>query len=461
MAKGNILVVDDEPEIRQLVGEILIDEGYEVSVADGAAQARAACLQRRHDLVLLDIWMPETDGIALLKEWVDGGDMPERVVMMSGHGTIETAVEATRLGAYDFLEKPLSMAKLILTVERTLQSLWLERENKRLRDQTLTIEAPLGDSELMQALRSQALAVSRHDSPVLIKGDAGSGKETMARFIHHSGPRRDKPFITLRIGAVASDNSQAAIFGREHEAQIYYGHLEQAHGGTLFLEEVADLDADTQGRLLSALQEASFLRLGGTRAVSVDVRIIASTRCDLEQEVREERFRDDLYYFLNVLPVSIPPLREHTQDIAGVVEFYVDYFVKRDDLRHRAFDEGAIDQLMHYEWPGNMRELRNLVQRLLILGSEKVIGGADVRRALGTTMRTSQDQGQPVFSQAMMDMSLREARDVFEHDYLLYQWALAGGSVSKLAKKIGMERTHLYRKLKSLGIDHKRPVAEQ
>jgi DNA-binding NtrC family response regulator len=225
MAKGNILVVDDELEIRRLVSEILEDEGYEVTVAENAEQARAACLERRPDLVLLDIWMPGTDGIELLKEWAEAGQLPFRVVMMSGHGTIETAVEATRQGAYDFLEKPLSLAKLLLTAERSIESIRLERENQRLRDQNISVEAPLGNSEQMRALRAQAITISQHDSPVLIKGEAGSGKETIARFIHESGPRKDSPFVTLRIGAVASGNSQAAIFGREQDGQVYYGHL--------------------------------------------------------------------------------------------------------------------------------------------------------------------------------------------------------------------------------------------
>lgn len=462
MANGSILVVDDEPKIRQLVSEILDDEGYEVTVADGAEQARAACLERRPDMVLLDIWMPGVDGISLLKEWSENGGMPYRVVMMSGHGTIETAVEATRLGAYDFLEKPLSMAKLLLTVERTIQSLRLEQENQRLRDRTMTIEAPLGNSEQMRALREQALAVSQHDSPVLIKGEAGSGKETMARYIHHLGPRKDGPFVTLRIGAIASGNSQAAIFGREQEdGHVYYGHLEQAHGGTLFLDEVYDLDKDTQSRLLSALREASFLRLDGTHPVSVDVRIIASTRSDLEQAVRDGGFRDDLYFFLNVLPITIPSLRERPQDIAETVAFYTDYFVRRDDLPRRVFDTEATSQLMRYTWPGNIRELRNLVQRLLILGTDKVIDEADVRRALGTLVSTTTDAERPAFNEDMLSLPMREAREVFERDYLIYQWNLANGSVSRLAKKIGMERTHLYRKLKSLGIDHKKPTIQQ
>lgn len=461
MAKGNILVVDDELEIRQLVREILEDEGYEVMVADGADQARQACLDRRPDLVLLDIWMPGTDGIELLREWAGNGDLPFRVVMMSGHGTIETAVEATRQGAYDFLEKPLSMAKLLLTTERSIQSIFLERENQRLRDQAISVEIPLGTSEQMRALRSQAETVSQHDSPVLIKGEAGSGKETIARFIHESGPRKDGPFVTLRIGAVASGNSQAAIFGSEQDGKVYYGHLEQAHGGTLFLEEVADLDADTQVRLLSALQEASFLRLAGAQPVSVDVRIIASTRSDLEAAVREGRFRDDLYFFLNVLPITIPPLREHPQDLEEAVRYYVDYFMKRDDLPERTFTEEAIEILKYYDWPGNIRELRNLVQRLLILGTGNVVHATDVRQALGTSTRIVDSSKPFVIGQDVMDMPLRQAREVFEHDYLLYQWNLSGHSVTRLARKIGMERTHLYRKLKSLGIDHKRPATEQ
>lgn len=461
MSRGQLLVVDDELEIRELVSEILVDEGYEVMLARDAAEARNISQQRNLDLVLLDIWMPGVDGLTLLKEWAEQDPLPFRIVMMSGHGTIETAVEATRHGAYDFLEKPLSMAKLLLSVDRSIQSLKLERENQLLRSQALVIETPLGNSEVMRSLREQALTVSRHNSPVLIKGEAGSGKETIARYIHHSGPRKDSPFVTLRIGAIASGNSQAAIFGRESDGQVYHGHLEQADGGTLFLEEVSDLDADTQVRLLSALQEASFLRLGGNQPVSVDVRIIASTRCDLEEAVREGRFRDDLYFFLNVLPVNIPPLREHPEDIAEAVRFYTEYLSKRDDLRPREFEADAVEHLKQYHWPGNIRELRNLVQRLLILGSGDKISVADIRHAMGASARIT-DTVEPLsHGQEMMNMPLREARELFEHDYLLYQWNLAGGSVTKLARNIGMERTHLYRKLKSLGINHKRPATEQ
>jgi DNA-binding NtrC family response regulator len=283
----------------------------------------------------------------------------------------------------------------------------------------------------------------------------------MARYIHESGPRKDGPFVTLRIGAVASGNSQAAIFGSEQDGKVYYGHLEQAHGGTLFLEEVADLDADTQVRLLSALQESSFLRLGGAQPISVDVRIIASTRTDLEEAVRDGRFRDDLYFYLNVLPISIPPLRKHSEDIVDAVKYYAEYFVKRDNLPDREFSEDALEVLKHYQWPGNIRELRNLIQRLLILGANKIVTATDVRRALGTTTRISDSSEPFMIGQDVMDLPLRQAREMFEHDYLLYQWNQSGHSVTKLARKIGMERTHLYRKLKSLGIDHKRPATEQ
>jgi DNA-binding NtrC family response regulator len=455
MASGNILVVDDEIEIRQLVRDILVDEGYDVAVADGAEQARAANLERKPDLVLLDIWMPGTDGISLLKEWKVDDDLPFQVIIMSGHGTVETAVEATRLGAYDFLEKPLSLAKLLLTVERAIDASRLQQENLGFRDRTIELSEPIGRSAVMTSLRQQAESVSRHDSAILISGEPGTGKETLARYIHHLGPRHEAPFITLRIGAIASENSESAIFGREQGSQVYYGHLEQAHGGTLFLDEVIDMNLETQGRLLSALQESEFLRVDGTQPVTVDVRVIASTRSDLEQAVREGRFRDDLYYYLNVLPIHIAPLREHSEDIPDLVNFYTDHFVQSENLPARTFSISAQNSLRNYKWPGNIRELKNLIQRLLILGQESEINDNDVQRALGATVSA----GQPATSDlptGLMNLPLREAREEFERSYLLYQWQQADGSVGQLAKNIGMERTHLYRKLKGLGIDHKK-----
>lgn len=461
MRKGNILVVDDEPEIRSLVKDILVDEGYEVAVADGAMQARAARMYRKPDLVLLDIWMPGTDGISLLKEWGEEGELPFRVIMMSGHGTIETAVEATHLGAYDFLEKPLSMAKLLVTVERTIEMFRLEQENKGLKHRAIALDQPVGQSEVMVQLREQAQKISKHNTAVLITGEAGSGKEATARYIHSLSPRCEGPFITLRAGAIASENLELAIFGREHSGQVYYGHLEQAHGGTLFLNEVANLDHTTQSRMLSALRESAFLRVDGAQPISIDVRVIASTSLDPEESVREGRIRDDLYFFLNVLPISIPALREHTEDIPEIVDYYANYFVHDDDLPGRIFTNSALKELCRYHWPGNIRELKNMIQRLMILGKKAEIDNQDVQRALGDQMNLTNAPGMNIYTDSMRNMPLREAREIFERDYLRYQWELVNGSVTELAKKTGMERTHLYRKLKSLGIDYKKPVKEQ
>ncbi len=461
MADGKILIVDDESEIRELVGNILRDEGYQVQGAGNAAEARIEVDEALPDMVLLDIWMPDMDGISLLKEWRQEEGLPFHVVMMSGHGTIETAVEATRLGAYDFLEKPLSMAKLLLMVSRTMQAIELARENARLRNNSIVIEKPLGESPIIRDLLRQVANVARHHSPVLLKGEAGSGRESCARYIHYLGKRHGRPFITLRIGAIASENYQAAIFGREHNGEIYSGHLEQADGGTLFLDEVADLDADTQVRLLSALQESSFLRVDGTQPVSVDVRIIASTRSDLELEVREGRFRDDLYFFLNVLPVYLPTLREHAEDIPAIVHHYVNYYIQRDRLPDRMFSDDAMMYLREYGWPGNIREIKNIIQRLLILGNNRTISSLDVQRILGTSLQTTEDTYAASLTQGILELPIREAREHFERDYLLHQWKRSEGSVSRLAKKIGMERTHLYRKLKNLGIDHKKITIEQ
>lgn len=456
MIQGKILVVDDEPEIRQLVSDILEDEGYDVVVAEHAAAARAACDAVMPDMVLLDIWMPDVDGITLLKEWCEAGELPFHVVMMSGHGTIETAVEATRLGAYDFLEKPLSMAKLLLTVNRTMQSIRLTRENRRLKQGTPVIGPPMGESPLIKGLKQQAESVAKHYSPVLLKGEIGSGREPLARYIHDLSERRDRPFVTLRIGAIASENYQSAIFGREHEGQVYSGHLEQANGGTLYLDEVAELDAQTQGRLLSTLQASSLLRVDGAEAVPIDVRIIASARNDLEQAVREGTFRDDLYFFLNVLPMTVPPLRDYAADIPGIVLHYTAHLIQRDNLPQRDYSQDALDLLARYQWPGNIRELKNLVRRLLVLAEGEKITAHTIRQLMDVSVQRAPADNEVKLTADMLDLPLKEARESFEREYILYQWQHAGGSVSRLAKNIGMERTHLYRKLKSLGIDHKK-----
>ena len=453
MTASHILVVDDEPDIRSTVQEILQDEGYEVAVAESGERAREARRQRRPDLILLDIWMEDIDGISLLREWSEGGGLPCPVIIMSGHGTVETAVEATRLGAYDFIEKPISLAKLLLTVERALESDRLARENVGLRRRIQPLSEPIGKSAVMQQLRQQALRIAQHDSWVLISGEPGVGKKVFARHIHEHSQRRAGPFIEAAVGSLSRENSSVELFGSEEGDELHYGRFEQANGGTLYLGDVADMDAQTQARLLSVLQSRSFLRVGGSVPVQVDLRIIASTHRNLEEEVRAGRFREDLYYHLNVVPLNIKPLRDHCEDVPELLNFYTDYYVTHENLPYRQFSVAAQNRLRHYSWPGNIRELRNLVQRLLILGTTDTVEAEEVDAAVSNQLLRA--EAAAVESMAY-DMPLREAREQFEKQYLAHQLQEVGGSVGKLAKRVGMERTHLYRKLRGLGIEFKK-----
>jgi len=452
MTGQHILVVDDEPDIRSLVHDILEDEGYSVAIAEGGEAARKARRVRRPDLILLDIWMDDVDGITLLREWSESGDLPCPVVMMSGHGTVETAVEATRLGAYDFIEKPISLAKLLLTVERAFESDRLQRENVNLRERAQPIIEPVGKSPLMSQMREQARRIAQHNSWVLIYGEAGAGKDTFARYIHEQSARRDGPYVEIAVGSMSGENSATELFGQEEGETIHYGRLEQANGGTLCIGDIADMDMQTQTRLLSVFQKNSFTRLGGSEDVEVDLRIIATTQSNLEEEVAAGRFRDDLFYHLNVVPLQVPALREHADDVHELLNYYIDYLVTHEHLSYRHFSVAAQNRLRSYEWPGNIRELRNLVQRLLILGSGEEIESAEVEKAVSAQHLATVQQGPAM----PYDLPLREAREVFEKNYLVYQLEQAGGSVGKLAKRVGMERTHLYRKLRALGIEQKK-----
>jgi two-component system, NtrC family, nitrogen regulation response regulator NtrX len=452
MTGQHILVVDDEPDIRSLVHDILEDEGYSVTTAEGGEAARKARRVRRPDLILLDIWMDDVDGITLLREWSESGDLPCPVVMMSGHGTVETAVEATRLGAYDFIEKPISLAKLLLTVERAFESDRLQRENINLRERAEPIIEPVGKSPLMTQMREQARRIAQHNSWVLIYGEAGAGKDTFARYIHEQSARRNGPYVEIAVGSMSGENSAIELFGQEAGKAIRYGRLEQANGGTLCIGDIADMDMQTQTRLLSVFQKHSFTRLGGSEDVEVDLRVIATTQSNLEEEVAAGRFRDDLFYHLNVVPLQIPALREHADDVHELLNFYIDYLVTHEHLAYRHFTVAAQNRLRNYEWPGNIRELRNLVQRLLILGSGEEIEAAEVEKAVSAQHVATVQQGPAM----PYELPLREAREQFEKNYLVYQLDQVGGSVGKLAKRVGMERTHLYRKLRALGIDHKK-----
>lgn len=447
MSAAHILVVDDERDIRELLKEILEDEGYEVSIAENGETARLARRARRPDLILLDIWMPDIDGISLLKEWSDERGTPSPVIMMSGHGTVETAVEATRLGAYDFIEKPLSMARLLVTIARALEADRLARENLGLRKYAPPLLEPPGRSAVMQQLREQIQRVAHHDAWVLISGEPGTGKEMCARYLHACSARRERPLVSVGGAALLRENSAMELFGAEDAEKVRYGLLEQANGGTLFLDDVGELDLTVQARLYAALTSGACLRLGGSEPVQLDVRVIAATHRDLNLEVQARRFREDLYYQLAVVPLTVPPLREHSEDVPDLLSYYVDRLVSQEGLPYRRFTVAAQNRLRHYAWPGNIRELQNLVQRLLILGSGNDIELDEVEAALAAS-----GKGSPSPPPGVFDLSLREAREHFERAYLEYQLRQAGGSIGKVAKQAGMERTHLYRKLRALGI---------
>ncbi|MGZ8135968.1 MAG: sigma-54-dependent transcriptional regulator [Methylococcaceae bacterium] len=444
-----ILVVDDEPDIRRLVSEILEDEGYRVAMAENASTARELKGSMKPSLILLDIWMPDTDGITLLKEWVAEDSILCPVIMMSGHGSVETAVEATRLGAYDFLEKPLSLAKLLLIVERALETSNLQLENAGLKQQLVSDIEPVGKSASVARTKDQLKRLAQHNARVLFVGEAGVGKELYARYLHNNSPHRDGPFINVAVGSISPENSAVEFFGKESGGKVYPGLLERAHRGTLFLGEIAGMDKETQLRLLSALESSSFLRVGGSEAVRVDVRVVASTRIALDEEVKSDRFRRDLYYLLNEVTLNIQPLREHSEDVPGLLSFYVDYFVNQDKLAFRRFSIAAQNFLRNYSWRGNVRELKNLVQRLMILGVGEDIELEEVKSALGSVVGDAMGSSPaPDF----FNLPLKEARDHFEKAYLEYHFERTGGSVAKLSAAVGMERTHLYRKLHSLNI---------
>jgi two-component system nitrogen regulation response regulator NtrX len=447
----HILVVDDEPDIRTLLKEILEDEGYSVSTAENAAEAREARQQQRHNLILLDIWMPDIDGITLLKEWTEAEPLDIPVIIMSGHATVETAVEATRLGAYDFIEKPLSLAKLLLTIEHALESFNLLRENAGLRREVQSVEEPVGRSKRFVQLREQTIQLAQHDTPVLITGEGGSGKNLFARYLHSNSSRRSAPFFRADITALNSGEGNRNLFGSEEAGEVRHGLLEQANGGTLYIDDVGELDADGQGRLLALLNEESFQRVGGSQPITVDVRILAASRHPLEQLIAQQQFREELYYQLNVVSLYIPALREHSEDVLDLLSFYSDYFVEREKLPYRSFTTAAQNRLRQHPWPGNVRELKNLIQRLLITGRDRQIDIDEVEEALGQQHRA------PIADAASLayEMPLRQAREQFERNYFESLMRRYEGSVNKVAQHAGVERTHLYRKLRSLGIDPK------
>ncbi len=457
MTVPHILVVDDETDIRELVKEILEDEHYSVSSAADGAAARRAYQERRPDLILLDVWMPDVDGITLLKEWQTraqaGGEAVPPVVIMSGHGTVETAVEATRLGAYDFLEKPLSMAKLLITLRHALDDQNLRRETSTQRRQLQPLSQPLGKSEVMTRLRDQAIQAAGSDAAILLSGESGAGKRLLAHFIHSRSNRRGGPFVEAGMATLSGTEGATRLFGEEHSGQpVVAGLLEQTHGGSLFLHEVWTMEAPLQAQLAQALDTGNFRRCGGIATVKLNLRVIAASSRSLATEVQQGRFNARLFYQLNVVPVTVPPLHDHRDDLLELLAYYVDYFVEREGLSYRSFSVAAQNRLRHHSWPGNVREFINLVHRFLTLGQGGIVESAEVEQALGATHL-------PAASEQVLeldfDLPLRQARELFEKAYFEYQLRVTDGNVSQVAKRSGIERTHLYRKMKSLGINPK------
>jgi two-component system nitrogen regulation response regulator NtrX len=443
MTIPHILVVDDEADIRGLLKEILSEEGYEVDVAANAVQARASRLRQTPDLVLLDIWMPDVDGITLLREWSASTTDGCPVVMMSGHGTVETAVEATRLGAFDFVEKPLSLAKLLRTVERALDAGKRRRQSGKLL--TAALMVPVGKSKQMQQLRTELQQIAANPSSVLLVGEPGSGREAFARYLHERSPRAMQPFVTLLASSLREVDAEARLFGREGAT----GLLEEAGEGTLFIHEVEDLPPSAQRLLVGVLESGQFLRLGGTEPVRLAARVLSSGQPGIENRAGTEAFRRDLLAHLNMLIVRVPPLREYAEDVPELLRHYVDRLVDNEGLQFRRFSVAAQNRLRNYPWPDNVRELKNLVHRLLIQGGAEEIRLEEIERELAVQA----PPGEPLVKQDLLALPLREAREQFERAYLQQQLLLCNGKVGQLAKRVGMERTHLYRKLRSLGVD--------
>ena len=447
MSASHVLVVDDEADIRALIDEILSEEGYDVTVAGDANEARAAKGDSSFDLVLLDIWMPGTDGISLLREWSEPGDLDCPVVMMSGHGTVDTAVEATRLGAFDFVEKPLSLAKLLHTVERAIDA--SKKPVGTARSMLPSLLAPIGRSKLMKDLREKVQQFANNDSPVLFSGEPGTGRSAFARYIHSMSARADAPLVTLLAASLTDSNAEEQLLGSEEGGNVHSGYFERAKNGTLIIDELTDLCSQAQKLIMSVLEQGEFVRSGGHQPIKLQARVLATVNADYEKVIENGDLRRELVSCVNALSVKVPPLRNYAEDVPDLLSYYVDRLVDAESLPFRRFSVAAQNRLRNYPWPDNVRELKSLVRRLLMSNDDEEISLDEVEGEIVA----SSVADEPLVKQDLLSLPLREAREQFERAYLQQQLVLCDGKVGKLAQRVGMERTHLYRKLRSLGVD--------
>ena len=449
MSKEDLLVVDDEPNIRSSLEGILQDEGYRVSSAGSGEEALSSIRKSPPDLVLLDIWLPGMDGIATLERMKRL--IPDlAVVMISGHGSIETAVKATKLGAYDFIEKPLSLERVVLAVRHALDQARLEKENLQLRQTLQKRQEIIGESNSIENIQQMIRSVAPTNGRVLIRGESGTGKELVARSIHEQSLRREKPFVEVNCAAIPEDLIESELFGHEKGSFTgatakRRGKFELADGGTLFLDEVGDMSLRTQAKVLRVLEEQRFERVGGTESIEVDVRVLAASNKDLVQAIAEGKFREDLYYRLNVVPLYVPPLRERRGDAGLLANYFLREFCNEYGKREKVMSAEAMKALKDYHWPGNVRELKNLIERLIIMVPSDRIELFDVESSLGPSVSTG-IEGSP------REDSLREAVDQFEKAFIIERLQENNWNISRTAEKLGIERSNLHRKLKALGI---------
>lgn len=449
----SILIVDDEPSILQSLSGLLSDEGFEITTAANGYEALKIVDTESPDLVLLDIWMPGIDGIETLKE-IKKDNPHIQVIIISGHGNIETAVKATKLGAFDLIEKPLSIDKVIVAINNALNFRRLEEENKYLRKKTIEKHSITGNSPPIQELKKQIAVTAPTEAWVLITGENGTGKELVARTIHQLSSRVDYPLIDVHCASIPEELIESELFGQEKGAFAdsstkKVGKFEMANKGTIFLDEIGDMSLKSQSKILRVLQERQFQRVGGSRTLNIDVRVIASSNKDLEKEIEKGTFREDIYYRLNVIPIEVPPLRNRVEDISQLMELFLDECAKQNRSKKKVVTQNVLDLLLNYSWPGNVRELKNLAERLTIMTDKDIIDEYDLPSHYNPKAR---DDITSAEGQLFLNNSIKEAKEMFEREFIKRKLIQHSKNVAKTAKTIGVQRSYLYKKIKKLNL---------